>query len=75
MEPPATLTARDVKDAKLQVLRNLDPLAGDAALRRVVRAQYTAGEIGGATARGYRECRSVSGRSDTRHQTTLQLGQ
>src|SRR5262249_56694094 len=25
MEPPATLTARDVKDAKLQVLRNLDP--------------------------------------------------
>src|SRR5438067_134785 len=29
MEPPATLTARDVKDAKLQVLRNLDPLADD----------------------------------------------
>jgi glucose-6-phosphate 1-dehydrogenase len=38
MEPPATLTARDVKDAKLQVLRNLDPLAGDAVRRRVVRA-------------------------------------
>src|SRR5262249_13538962 len=55
MEPPATLKARDVKDAKLQVLRNLDPLAGGAVGRRVVRAQYTGGSVGGAAARGYSE--------------------
>src|SRR5262249_12391658 len=55
MEPPATLTARDLKDAKLQVLRNLEPLTGDALQQRVVRGQYVAGTIGGKPVRGYRE--------------------
>ena len=65
MEPPATLTARDVKDAKLQVLRNLEPLAGDTVSRRVVRAQYAQGLVGGVAARGYREEEGVARDSAT----------
>src|SRR5262249_26256690 len=40
MEPPATLKARDIGDAKLKVLRNLSPLNGADAARRTVRGQY-----------------------------------
>jgi glucose-6-phosphate 1-dehydrogenase len=74
MEPPATLTARDVKDAKLQVLRNLDPLTGDAVGRRVVRAQYTAGSVGGVAARGYREEAGVAPDSATETYVALRVG-
>lgn len=55
MEPPATLTARDVKDAKLRVVRDLLPITGPEVSRRVVRGQYTAGEVGGEKVKGYRE--------------------
>jgi glucose-6-phosphate 1-dehydrogenase len=74
MEPPATLTARDVKDAKLQVLRNLNPLAGDAIGRRAVRAQYTSGSVGGKAARGYREEEGVAGDSTTETYVALRVG-
>jgi glucose-6-phosphate 1-dehydrogenase len=74
MEPPATLTARDLKDAKLQVLRNLQPLEGDAIGRRVVRGQYTAGSVGGAAARGYREEDGVARDSATETYVALRVG-
>jgi glucose-6-phosphate 1-dehydrogenase len=74
MEPPATLTSRDVKDAKLQVLRNLDPLTGDAVMQRVVRAQYTAGSVDGKPARGYREEEGVAHDSATQTYVALRVG-
>lgn len=74
MEPPATLTARDVKDAKLQVLRNLNPLVGDAVGQRVVRAQYTGGSIGGAAVRGYRQEQGVAHDSATETYVALRVG-
>src|SRR5262245_15651555 len=74
MEPPATLTARDVKDAKLQVLRSLDPLVGDAVGRRVVRAQYAGGSVGGAAAQGYREEEGVAADSATETYVALRVG-
>lgn len=74
MEPPATLTARDVKDAKLQVLRNLDPIVGDAVGQRVVRAQYTGGSIGGAPVHGYREEEGVARDSTTETYVALRVG-
>jgi glucose-6-phosphate 1-dehydrogenase len=74
MEPPATLTARDVKDAKLQVLRNLDPLVGDVVGRRVVRAQYTSGTEDGKAARGYREEEGVARDSTTDTYVALRVG-
>jgi glucose-6-phosphate 1-dehydrogenase len=74
MEPPATLTARDVKDAKLQVLRNLEPLNGVAVGRRVVRAQYTAGSVGGSAVRGYLEEEGVAPKSTTETYVALRVG-
>ena len=41
MDPPATLKAGDLSDAKLKVLRTLAPLQGPDIARQVVRGQYT----------------------------------
>jgi glucose-6-phosphate 1-dehydrogenase len=65
MEPPATLKARDLGDAKLKVLRNLRPLRGPEAGRRVVRGQYGAGMVEGKEARGYRDEEGVAKDSTT----------
>jgi len=58
----------------LQVLRNLEPLAGEAVGRRVVRAQYTGGSVGGAAARGYREEEGVACDSATEIYVALRAG-
>jgi glucose-6-phosphate 1-dehydrogenase len=55
MEPPATLKARDLSDAKLKVLRNLAPITGANIARRVVRGQYGPGSSDGKPVPGYRE--------------------
>ena len=55
MDPPATLKARDISDAKLRVLRTLVPLRGADVARHVIRGQYGPGAIGGESRR-----RSVS---------------
>jgi glucose-6-phosphate 1-dehydrogenase len=55
MDPPATLKARDLSDAKLKVLRNLAPISGAEVARRVVRGQYGAGSIDGKAVPAYRD--------------------
>lgn len=65
MEAPATLTARDMKDAKLRVVRDLLPITGAEVDRRIVRGQYTAGDIGGESDKGYREEYGVAPDSTT----------
>jgi glucose-6-phosphate 1-dehydrogenase len=55
MEPPATLKARDLSDAKLKVLRNLAPITGANVTRRVVRGQYGPASIDGKAVAGYRQ--------------------
>lgn len=74
MEPPATLMARDMKDAKLQVLRNLEPVVGDSVRKRVVRGQYTKGSMGGAEVRGYRDEEGVARDSATETFVALRTG-
>jgi glucose-6-phosphate 1-dehydrogenase len=54
MEPPATLKARDLSDAKLKVLRNLAPITGANVARQVARGQYGPGNIDGEPVSGYR---------------------
>jgi glucose-6-phosphate 1-dehydrogenase len=56
MEPPADLTADGIRDEKVKVLKNLRPFqdAADVA-KHVVRAQYTAGTVGGRSVPGYRQ--------------------
>ena len=46
MEPPHTLTARDLRDRKVDVLRAVRALTPDEVARYTTRARYTAGRIG-----------------------------
>jgi glucose-6-phosphate 1-dehydrogenase len=46
MEPPASLSERDLRDAKVQVLRAVPTMDEAAVKHRTVRARYTSGRIG-----------------------------
>jgi glucose-6-phosphate 1-dehydrogenase len=46
IEPPHTLTARDLRDRKVDVLRAVRALTPDEVTRYTTRARYTAGRIG-----------------------------
>ncbi len=46
MEPPISLSERDLRDRKVDVLRSIRPLAGDDIVRSTRRGRYTAGRIG-----------------------------
>jgi glucose-6-phosphate 1-dehydrogenase len=65
MDPPATLKAGDLSDAKLKVLRNLRPLRGAEVARQVVRGRYGAGTVEDKTVRAYREEDGVAADSST----------
>lgn len=73
MDPPATLKARDLGDAKVKVLRNLVPLRGPDLARRVVRGQYGAGTVEGKPVRAYREEEAVSRDSTTETYVALRV--
>jgi glucose-6-phosphate 1-dehydrogenase len=60
MDPPASLKARDIGDAKLKVLRELVILRGEQVAKRVVRGQYGPGFIDGKPVKGYREEEAVA---------------
>ena len=65
MEPPASLGARDVRDEKVKVLRNLVPPGSRPAAEWSVRGQYGAGLVGGESVSGYREEEAVARDSST----------
>jgi glucose-6-phosphate 1-dehydrogenase len=46
MEPPISLSERDLRDRKVDVLRSVRPLAAEDIVRATRRGQYTAGRIG-----------------------------
>ncbi len=71
MEPPWSLDADVVRDAKLEVLRCLRPLRGPDVERSVVRAQYGAGRLRGAEVPSYRGEAGVRG--DSRAETYVAL--
>jgi glucose-6-phosphate 1-dehydrogenase len=73
MEPPATLKARDIGDAKLKVLRNLSPLRGAEVARRVVRGQYGVGAVDGRPVKAYREETGVAPDSVTESYIALRV--
>jgi glucose-6-phosphate 1-dehydrogenase len=73
MEPPATLKARDIGDAKLKVLRNLVSLQGPAIGRRVVRGQYGPGTVDGKPVKGYRDEEAVARNSNTETYVALRV--
>ncbi|MEE8385308.1 MAG: glucose-6-phosphate dehydrogenase, partial [Dehalococcoidia bacterium] len=55
MEPPSSFDADRVRDEKVKLLRTIRPLPVDNLGSAVVRGQYTAGQVGGTKAPGYRQ--------------------
>ncbi|MDR9433279.1 MAG: glucose-6-phosphate dehydrogenase [Spiribacter sp.] len=65
MEPPTSIDAGAVRDEKLKVLRALNRLEGQDALRNTVRGQYRSGAIGGQPVAGYSDEQGVRTNSHT----------
>jgi glucose-6-phosphate 1-dehydrogenase len=73
MEPPHSLDADVIRDERLEVLRSLRPIEGDAVDSNVVRAQYGSGFILGTPVPGYREEPGVDPQSRTETFVALRL--
>lgn len=66
MEPPGVLNPEAVRDEKVKVLKSLRLYKNAEDVRKhVVRGQYTSGEFGGKTVRGYLEEENVPANSKT----------
>jgi len=65
MEPPRSLQADVIRDAKLEMIRSLRPIAGDTVATCTVRAQYAPGYVLGAPVPGYRQEQGVAQESRT----------
>jgi len=71
MEPPVSLDAEAVRDAKSNVWSALRPLTGDRVREQVVRARYIAGQVGAESALGYLQEKGIS--TDSRTETFVAL--
>jgi glucose-6-phosphate 1-dehydrogenase len=65
MEPPSSIDADAVRDAKLQVLRALRPFTEADVHARAVRGQYRAGAVAGRPVPGYLDEPGIPGGSRT----------
>jgi glucose-6-phosphate 1-dehydrogenase len=65
MDPPASMDADAVRDAKLAVLRSLKPMTQDEVLSNVVRGQYKAGTVGGKDAPAFLDEAGIAPNSAT----------
>jgi glucose-6-phosphate 1-dehydrogenase len=73
MEPPASFEADKVRDEKVKVLEAITPPTPEEVARDTVRAQYTAGVVGGEEVPGYLEEEDVPGDSHTETYAALKL--
>src|SRR3954447_4135791 len=73
MEPPASFEADKVRDEKVKVLDAITPPTPEDVARTTVRAQYTAGVIGGEQVPGYLEEEGVPEDSTTETYAALKL--
>jgi glucose-6-phosphate 1-dehydrogenase len=73
MEPPVSLQAEDIREAKLNVLRAIKPLTPDEVHRQVVRAQYTGGQLDGKVVPDYVKEEGVAPNSPTETYVALKL--
>jgi glucose-6-phosphate 1-dehydrogenase len=74
MEPPASLGAKDIRDEKVKVLRNLVPRDGREVNQWAVRGQYGVGQVDGQPGRAYREEEAVAADSSTETYVALRVG-
>ena len=64
MEPPVALTADDIRDEKVKVLKSIRQFTPEDVAMWTVRGQYGPGEIDGKKVPGYREEEGVSPQSE-----------
>ena len=73
MEPPASWSADAVRDEKVKVLHQLQPILGNDVLARTVRGQYGAGTVRGDKVPAYRSEPDVDPKSMTETYMALSL--
>jgi glucose-6-phosphate 1-dehydrogenase len=73
MEPPVSLGATDVRDAKLNVLRAIKPLSPDEVHGQVLRAQYSTGKLDGQVLPDYPHEEGVAPGSATETYVALKV--
>jgi glucose-6-phosphate 1-dehydrogenase len=73
MEPPASFEADKVRDEKVKVLDAITPPSPEEVAHHTVRAQYTAGVVGGEQVPGYLEEEGVPSDSGTETYAALKL--
>lgn len=73
MEPPVAFDAEAIRDEKVKVLRAIPAYAPVHVAERVVRGQYTAGEINGQSVAGYKQEKGVNPNSTTETFVAMKL--
>lgn len=65
MEAPAVFNAKAVRDEKVKVLKSINNISGDQAIKNTFRAQYVSGNINGQRVASYRDEPNVASDSIT----------
>jgi glucose-6-phosphate 1-dehydrogenase len=73
MEPPVAFNAEQVRNEKVKVLRAIQKLTPEETSEIAVRAQYTAGHVGGEDVPGYLEEEGIPPNSRTETYAALRL--
>ncbi|MCC6617496.1 MAG: glucose-6-phosphate dehydrogenase [Chloroflexi bacterium] len=73
MEPPVDLSAEDLRDEKLKVLRAVKPMPPEDVARNTVRGQYVNGWVEGERMPAYRDEPEVAPDSETETYVALKL--
>lgn len=73
MEAPSTISAKTVRDEKVQLLQAISPFRGAAVEQDVVRGQYGPGYVNGRVVLGYRQEAGVSAHSEVETYMALRL--
>lgn len=73
MEPPMLIDSVSIRNERLKVLQALRPMSSDDVFKNVIRGQYTAANVKGKYAKGYREEKGVNPESRTETYVALKL--
>ncbi|MHB8262775.1 MAG: glucose-6-phosphate dehydrogenase [Acidimicrobiales bacterium] len=73
MEPPTAVSAQDVRDEKVKLLKSVEIVNPEHAARRVVRGQYGSGVAAHQSVLAYREEDDVPEDSDTETYVAMEL--
>lgn len=73
MEPPANLSAKEIRDEKVKVLEALRPFTEEDFKTSIVRGQYGPGFVNGEQVKGYREEANVNPKSNVETFAAMRL--